>query len=299
MQQRKSPLLARLCPATLLACAGALGAGGCGDTGLPLGGARAHLEVACLEEDAPTPADGWLCPAPRTVDCSQGLPPLYVRDDRDPSCSTLRLDVAAPSPLRAGVNPVRVTREDGSLACETTLTLSDAVAPVLTPKTIKLWPPNHKLHTITVADCVSISDSCDSDPRGEFVWASSDEPIDDLGDGHHRPDIVVDDCGRVRVRAERQGPKDGRVYKLGVRVVDGAGNAAESACTIIVDHDQRGVTGADSGEQYRVLFDGRAGLPACDGVDEPPAVPPVSPPDAGWMPPPPADAGVPPDDMVI
>ena len=43
----------------------------------------------------------------------------------------------------------------------------------------------------------------------------------------------------MQLRSERQGPKDGRVYKLGVRVVDGSGNASEGVCTVVVDRDQR------------------------------------------------------------
>jgi hypothetical protein len=43
---------------------------------------------------------------------------------------------------------------------------------------------------------------------------------------------------------------------------------------VIVDHDQRGLVGADSGEAYRVLFDGLSnqGGPVCDGT--PPENPP-------------------------
>jgi hypothetical protein len=226
-----------------------------------------------------------------------------VVDSESATCSSSEFQAVTVDPLRPGTHAVQVNRDDGSLACQTTLTVTDNVAPVLTPKSVNLWPPNHKFHTISVDDCVAVSDSCESDLRAEFVWASSDEPIDDLGDGHHAPDILIDDCNRVQVRSERQGPKDGRVYKLGVRVVDGAGNAAESSCTIIIDHDRRGVVGADSGEKYRIAFNGQNGRPACDGDNPPPPPPPPPPPvtrDAGSPPPPPAtDAATPSAPMVI
>jgi hypothetical protein len=162
---------------------------------------------------------------------------------------------------------------DAEIAC----IADDVSAPVLTNKTLNLWPPNHKFHSISVADCVTVQDNCQDNLQAEFIWASSDEPVDSIGDGHHAPDIQVSECGAIALRAERQGPKDGRVYKLGVRVVDAAGNASETVCSVVVDHDQRGVLGADSGESYRVTFDGSAAGPVCDGENPPPPVvtPPV------------------------
>lgn len=175
-------------------------------------------------------------------------------------------------------------------------TCSDAGSPVLEAQAISLWPPNHKFHEVAVEDCVRVQNGCGV--QGEFIWASSDEPVDDKGDGHHAPDILIsDDCQRVSVRAERQGPKDGRVYQLGVRFVDGDGNASEASCTIVIDHDRRGVVAADSGEKYRVTFDGTAGGPRCDGEVTPPPGSPANPPQPPANPPqdPPveSDAAVP------
>jgi hypothetical protein len=164
--------------------------------------------------------------------------------------------------VSGGAHAVSAAEPDGGPAC----TADDQAPPVLESHTLQLWPPNHKFHAVAVEDCVSAIDACEGELRGEFVWASSDEPIDSIGDGHHAPDIgIARDRRSACVRSERQGPKDGRVYKLGVRVVDAAGNAAEGECLVIVDHDQRGVTGSDSGEAYRVAFD--AGTAACPGDD--------------------------------
>ena len=92
---------------------------------------------------------------------------------------------------------------------------------------------------------------------------------DDKGDGNQEPDIVLaDDCQSIELRAERQGPGDGRVYTLGVRVVDGSGNEAEGECRVTVDHDQSGTPAVDSGEAYRLTFDGSEGGPICDGRPE-------------------------------
>lgn len=175
----------------------------------------------------------------------------------------------------------------GTVICDSA---TDSEAPVLTAKQPrKLWPPNHKFHTIKVEDCFSVVDACQPDVKAEFVWASSDEPVDSIGDGHHAPDIQVSSCGAIALRAERQGPKEGRVYKLGVRAVDAAGNVAEGVCSVIVDHDQRGVTGADSGESYRVALDGQNGQLLCEGDNTPPPSPPANPPRNPPSDPPPSD----------
>lgn len=252
---------------------------GC-DDGEPIPGLRTQeVQAVCVEPNASVPAGAWLCGEPRTVSCGAVLPPLYVRGD----CG---LSLLAPEVVtdQAGTQTVLVTRPNGSLVCSSTLTVASGPVAV-EPRVLNLWPPNHKLHTISVEDCIGPVSSCDPTTHAEFTWASSDEPIDSIGDGHHAPDIVFGDCERVQVRSERQGPKDGRVYKLGVRVTDGSGAASDTVCTVVVDHDQRGVLGADSGEAYRVTFNGTNGTPLCDGRTVPPVVtPPVVTPDAGTPP---------------
>jgi hypothetical protein len=152
---------------------------------------------------------------------------------------------------------------------ELSASLKAECAPTLEAQTIALWPPNHKWHSIAVEDCVQASDACDPDLTAEFIWASSDEPVDSIGDGHHAPDIRWDDCQHLAVRSERQGPENGRVYRLGVRAVDGGGNAAEGVCTVVVAHDQSGKLKGDAAlageEAYRLVFDGSDGNASCDG----------------------------------
>jgi hypothetical protein len=202
---------------------------------------------------------------------------LYVEDPGDGACLTRGVVVSNSGPYSVGKHTVSVGLEGGSSICTTTLTVVDEQAPVLQTHTIQLWPPNHKFHQIAVSDCVSFVDACSGAVQGEFIWASSDEPVDDKGDGHHAPDIQLSECGKIAVRSERAGPRNGRVYTLGVRVVDLGGNVSEGSCKVIVDHDQRGVQGADDGESYRITFDGSQGGPACDGKIEPPPAPPSPP----------------------
>jgi hypothetical protein len=193
---------------------------------------------------------------------------LYLPDGT-PSCQGT-LSISPSTAVGSGTQTVTVQNQSGQTLCSAQLTVTDSSAPTLTQHTVDLWPPNHKWHEVAVSDCVSAIDSCDGDLQGEFIYASSDEPIDSIGDGHFAPDIGLGrDAQHACVRSERQGPKDGRVYKLGVRVTDKAGNSVESECLVIVDHDQRGVTGKDSGESYRITFD--PSQPGLDCGSGPPA----------------------------
>lgn len=268
----QSPVSKRVRSISVMLCAAALGA--CG--GEPsVGLSRGSLTATC---DDGSPGN-WLCPDEKVVECNDGSGAVDVDVLYVPPGTTETLDcdaeltVSDAGPFAPGVHTIDVSNGAGDAICSAQLTVVDTEAPVVMGKTMFLWPPNHKLHDIAVSDCVDVVDACDGDLRGEFIWGSSDEPINDIGDGNHEPDILFGDCEHVQVRAERQGPKDGRVYKLGVRVVDGAGNATEGECTIIVDHDQRGVDGADSGESYRVTLDGSDGGLVCDGIPDEPTAP--------------------------
>ncbi len=115
-----------------------------------------------------------------------------------------------------------------------------------------LWPPNHKYHTITGADCVV--DACDENVRVTFLSASSDEPVNAKGDGNTEPDIVLA-CDHVQLRSERQGGSNGRVYTLGWKAVDEAGNETDGECIVTVHHDQSGRQAVDDGPAYALTLD--------------------------------------------
>lgn len=91
-----------------------------------------------------------------------------------------------------------------------------------------IWPPNHKYHTITIADLVeSVSDSCNSVSIYDIVITSvsSDEPEDAVGDGdgNTMDDIVIVDDQTVNLRSERQGTSNGRVYTIYYEVTSSNG----------------------------------------------------------------------------
>lgn len=141
-------------------------------------------------------------------------------------------------------------------------------------ETVSLWPPNHKLHEVTLLQCAPVLAGCEDELDAEFVWASSDEPLDANGDGHHQPDVLRIDPERICVRSERQGPKNGRVYRLGVEVTDPDGERVVVECAVAVDHDQRGVTARQDSAAYRLSFSAASDRGSCSGEPAEPGEPP-------------------------
>jgi uncharacterized repeat protein (TIGR01451 family) len=129
-------------------------------------------------------------------------------------------------------------------------TLSVNHNPVCTGLTAgpQLWPPNHKLHTVTVSGA--------TDPDGNpltytITGVTQDEPLNGLGDGDTSPDAFPGpSSGQALIRAERSGTGDGRVYALHVTVTDGLGGECTGTATVSVPHDQSGRPAVDSGQAY-------------------------------------------------
>ncbi len=135
-----------------------------------------------------------------------------------------------------------------------TINVVDTTPPVITllpPK--ELWPPNHNLVTLTLADLATVEDLCEGelDPNevGTILDIYSDEPDNDNGDGNTSADIVIVGDHTFSVRAERQGGSNGRVYGIHFEVTDSAGNIAEGTAFVHVPHDQSGAEAVDDGAE--------------------------------------------------
>jgi hypothetical protein len=105
-----------------------------------------------------------------------------------------------------------------------------------------LWPPNHKMITITTN--ISATDNCSFGSLSHFVLESitSNELDNGLGDGDTPNDIQEAAFGTpdtiFKLRAERSGIGKGRIYTITYKSTDAAGNVKRAAATVIVPHNQ-------------------------------------------------------------
>ncbi len=152
--------------------------------------------------------------------------------------------------LGIGTHTLRLAVSDGvnePVSTDTFVKVVDTLAPSLAPSanTSILWPPNHKMKDIVIT--ANASDN--SGGAITFsVSVSSNESEDGSGDGNTGPDwevIRIDETGGMiylRLRAERSGNGDGRIYTVKVTATDAAGNASSAAMEFLVPHDKGGKT---------------------------------------------------------
>jgi hypothetical protein len=118
----------------------------------------------------------------------------------------------------------------------------------------------------TVGLTVNVSD------EGDPTWAAgslvvevwSDETeIPDTGDGtgRHAPDAKDIADGTLRLRNERRGSEDGRVYLIAARAEDSSGNVGFGFCTVVVPRDQSGEGFAEVTAQGSVALSTAASTP--------------------------------------
>jgi len=103
------------------------------------------------------------------------------------------------------------------------------------PSVTELWPPNHKLVPVTVEGIT------DADPfKIQIVSIFQDEPV---GEGNKSPDGEIVDGSSVRLRAERAGGGDSRVYNITFNAVDSKGaKCPDTTISVAVPHNRRAET---------------------------------------------------------
>tara|TARA_B100001750_G_C15415659_1_gene550130 strand:- start:101 stop:880 length:780 start_codon:yes stop_codon:yes gene_type:complete len=203
------------------------------------------LRVECTDAPSTMAFDDWVCPGTVQLECANGFAEpevLYADGTAFPAgtCADASLTIDDAGPYAYGTTEVEVSA-DGTPVCLATIEVVDTLPPeVFTRTPGELWPPNHRMVTVSAADCLTVTDACDTDVEVFFTGVESDEPMNDVGDGNHEPDMELIACDQVALRAERQGPEDGRVYTLHWQAVDDAGHSVEGTCEVPVPHDQSG-----------------------------------------------------------
>jgi hypothetical protein len=114
---------------------------------------------------------------------------------------------------------------------------------------LELWPPNHKyveidLEQLLGPGVLSI----------EILGITQDEPVDELGDGHTVCDGNGVGTSVARIRSERSGHENGRVYEIEYSAF---GGGCTGFVRISVPHDQSGRPAEDDGQN----FDSTEGCP--------------------------------------
>ncbi len=132
-------------------------------------------------------------------------------------------------PLGTNVVSVDVTdAANNTASCSTLIAVMDTTPPVIKSVTANpavLWPPNHKMVPITLR--VQPTDAC-GPTTWKIVKVCSNEPVNGLGDGDTAPDWqIIGDHG-LKLRAERSGKGNGRIYTIVVQAADESGNLSRT-----------------------------------------------------------------------
>jgi hypothetical protein len=157
--------------------------------------------------------------------------------DPDGDPITFALDPA--EPFAVGTHNVTLTVTDSngaSSSCTATLTVVDQTPPAITGASVDkptLWPPNHQMVDVTVS--YMARDNCG--PVNTALSISSNEPVNGGGDGNTTPDWEIVDTHHVRLRAERSGQGNGRIYTIRITATDSQGNTSNQTVSVSVPHN--------------------------------------------------------------
>ena len=187
--------------------------------------------------------DPGLCSAtvnPGTATATDNCPGVTVngtRNDGQP--------LNAPYPVGTTLILWKATDTSNNMAsCTQTIVVNDVEAPVITASVEEscLWPPNHDLTNVGLS--LAVSDNCTAASAiAVTVKVTSDErpEIGTKGDGNFSPDARVTGTGvnrLVRIRRERMGGGDGRVYLIRITATDQYNNTSLKVLRVDVPSDQ-------------------------------------------------------------
>ena len=116
------------------------------------------------------------------------------------------------------------------------------------PSIGEIWPSNHKWVEVEI---LGVTDP-DGDPIVITITGiTQDEPVVGQGSGHTCPDGNGIGTSFARVRAERSGQGNGRVYEISFEAHDGSGGVCNGTVQVCVSHDKgKGNGCVDDGQIY-------------------------------------------------
>ena len=145
-----------------------------------------------------------------------------------------------PNPGFTGMDTFNYISNDGgddSNVATVTITINDTQAPTINCAVADamLWPPNHAL--LNVGLSVTATDNDGMVPVLQIdVFSDEDDHLP--AGGGMSPDAKDIAPGTLRLRAEREGGGDGRVYVIRIRATDTSSNSSVSYCTVVVPKSQ-------------------------------------------------------------
>jgi hypothetical protein len=195
------------------------------------------FKVTVVDAQAPVIA----CPAniTRVNDPGQcGAVANYTVTATD-NCTGVTVTVlpASGSFFPVGITTVNAKATDAAgntATCSFTVTVNDVEPPVIHDLLVTppiLWPPNHNMKNVNVN--YTSTDNCPG-PITCHIAITSDEPENGTGDGDTAPDWELIDDHHIKLRAERAGTGDGRVYSVTVTCTDQYGNSASGDKKVLV-----------------------------------------------------------------
>jgi hypothetical protein len=149
------------------------------------------------------------------------------------------------SGMGIGTHTVTLEVNDGinlPVSSDIIVEIIDTTAPTLAPIASQyiLWPPNHNMVDIII-------EANASDNSGYVTLIASvmsNEAEEGLGDGDMTPDWTIPSIDQntgiiiLKLRAERSGRGNGRVYSIFINAIDQSGNSSKAVVEIIVPHDK-------------------------------------------------------------
>jgi hypothetical protein len=181
-----------------------------------------------------------------------GAVATFTATARD-NCSGVTVSCTPPSGSSFPVGTTTVTcsatdTSGNTSTCSFTVTVNDTEPPAVSDPSASpavLWPPNHKMRDVTVN--YTATDNCPG--LNCALSVASNEPVNGTGDGDTSPDWEIVGANHVRLRAERAGTGNGRIYTITLTCTDGSGNTTTKTTVVFVAHN---ITAPMSGAAFKI-----------------------------------------------